>query len=130
MNRKFAEIFNIKIGKVVSWGIWFLILVLTMSVIKNIRRASQIKTEIRTEKTKVEKIKSENAQLEAQIANTQGLEFVEKEIRNRLGLAKEGEWMVILPDEEIVRKLAPKTQLDEDTLPDPNWKKWLKLFVL
>jgi hypothetical protein len=41
---------------------------------------------------------------------------------------KEGEVIVVLPDEDILRKLAPLLPTEENTLPEPNWKKWEKLF--
>ena len=44
-------------------------------------------------------------------------------------MAKEGEIVVILPDPETVRKFAPSIYTEEEPLPDPNWKKWLKLFL-
>ena len=44
-------------------------------------------------------------------------------------MAKEGEIVVILPDEHILRKLAPDREIEEEVLPDPNWKKWMKLFL-
>ncbi len=43
-------------------------------------------------------------------------------------MAKEGEIIIVLPDEEILGTLAPNLEEEEEALPDPNWKKWLKLF--
>lgn len=54
--------------------------------------------------------------------------FIEKEAREKLGLAKEGETVVVLPSEDYLRSLI--TPLDEEDVPinKSNWKKWLKLF--
>jgi cell division protein FtsB len=108
---------------------WILALFLLVSTIKNIGRVRNINNVVQNEKDKVEKMRQENAQLEAQIAQTQGSAFIEKQIRDKLGLAKTGEAIVVLPDAEILRKLAPQIPVEENTLPDPNWKKWLKLFI-
>ena len=107
---------------------WVLIVLLLASTVKNIEKVSGIKSAVQKEKEKVEKMKEDNLKLEAQIAQTQGSDFIDKEIRDKLGLVKEGEAIVVLPDADILRKLAPQMPMEEDTLPDPNWKKWEKLF--
>ena len=66
--------------------------------------------------------------MEQRLAEVKGEEYIEKQLRDNLGLAKEGEIVVVLPDEEILRKIAPSVPEEEDILPDPTWKKWLKLF--
>ena len=49
--------------------------------------------------------------------------FVEQEARNRLGLAKPGETVVILPDN---LKTGSKAA-EKDTI--PNWEKWWRLLL-
>ena len=115
-------------GRVWGYAVWVLILILAVSVIRNVRKAISIRSEIAREQAKVDKIKEQNARLEREIAQTQSETFIEKQVRDKLGLVKEGEAIVVLPDEETLRKLAPQIPMEEDTLPDPNWKKWLKLF--
>jgi len=126
--RKIVENLKIKAKKLLGIAVWVLIVLLLVSTVKNIERVSGIKSAVQKEKEKVEKMKEDNLKLEAQIAQTQGSEFIDKEIRDKLGLVKEGEAIVILPDAEVLRKLAPQMPVEEDTLPDPNWKKWEKLF--
>jgi len=106
-----------------------LVFLLLISTVKNIGRVGSINKAVQSEKDKVEKMKQENAELEAQIAQTQGSAFIEKQIRDKLGLAKAGEAIVVLPDVEILKKLAPRIPVEENTLPDPNWKKWIHLFI-
>ena len=50
-------------------------------------------------------------------------EFVEEEARNRLGMAKLGETVVILPDN---LKTGPKA-MEKSTI--PNWEKWWRLLL-
>ncbi len=116
-------------GRVWGYAVWVLILILTISVIRNVRKAISIRSEIAREQTKVDKIKEENARLEREILQTQSGAFIEKQVRDRLGLVKEGEATVVLPDEEILRRLAPQIPPESHTLPDPNWKKWIQLFI-
>ncbi len=89
----------------------------------------KVKEDIRAEKDKIAKIEKENEALQAQILESQSLEFIEKEVRDKLGLVREGETVVVLPDEDTLRKLAPQIHEDSSILPDPNWKRWLKLFL-
>lgn len=55
-------------------------------------------------------------------------QFIEREAREKLGLAKPGETVVVLPDEEVLQKLAPR--IEEETLPEelPIWRRWVELF--
>jgi cell division protein FtsB len=127
--KKLAESLKKRAGRLVGFAMWILAIMLLTSTAKNIVNVGRIRREVAEEKSRLEKMKAENARLEAQIALTQGSDFIEKQMRDKLGLAKEGEAIVILPDPEILRKLAPQMPTEEETLPDPNWKKWAHLFT-
>jgi cell division protein FtsB len=127
--KKMIESVKNKAKTLLGVATWVLVLLLFISTIKNIGRVRSINNAVQKEKNKVEKMKEENARLEAQIAQTQGSFFIEKQIRDKLGLAKAGEAIVVLPDVQILKKLAPQTPVEENSLPDPNWRKWLKLFI-
>jgi len=118
-----------KAKKLIGYATWILVLFLMISTIRNIARVRAINGFVQTEKDRLEQMKEDNARLQAQIAQTQGDAFIEKQIRDKLGFAKTGEAVVILPDPEILKKLAPQMPVEENSLPDPNWKKWLKLFI-
>lgn len=113
------------------WGylIWALIILFSVSTIRNVGKITRIKSDIESEKERVAKIQAQNDELKDKVARSQTVEFIEREIRDKLGLVKEGESVVILPDIETLRRLAPNLTREAETLPDPNWKKWLKLFL-
>ncbi len=117
------------INKIGVWGIWLLILLLALNLAKDIGRDRRIESQIQAEKAKLTKIQAENERLERELARAQSPDFIEKEVRNKLGLGREGEATVVLPDAETLRKLAPQIPVEIDSLPDPNWKKWLHLFT-
>jgi cell division protein FtsB len=127
--KNITENLKIKAKTLIGLATWVLVIFLLVSTVRNIGRVGNINKAVQEEKDKVEKMKEENAALEAQIAQTQGSAFIEKQIRDKLGLAKEGEAIVVLPDIDILRKLAPQIPIEENSLPDPDWKKWLKLFI-
>lgn len=118
------------IRKAGGWAIWALILLLGLNLAKDISHAREIKSQIDEQKAKVAKIESENAKLEAELLRTQSADFIEKQVRDKLGLGREGEAVVVLPEPEILKKLAPELNREVQTLPDPNWLRWVRLFIV
>src|SRR3972149_10859127 len=119
---------KLKLGKSLRYIFIALFLVLSISLIRNVIKISQAGKVVGEASLRVEILKEENLKLQERLSEVQGEAYVEKELRDKLGLAKEGETILVLPEEDIVRSLAPKLTEEEETLPDPNWKKWLKLF--
>lgn len=66
--------------------------------------------------------KSENAKMEAQLKDIQGDAYVEKIARDTLGLVKDGEAIVLLPN----RASGIENREKEGDV--PNWRKWWELF--
>jgi hypothetical protein len=55
--------------------------------------------------------------------------YRQKEARDKLGLARSGETVIVLPNEEILRRLSPrKADSQVENQKEPNWKKWANLF--
>jgi cell division protein FtsB len=66
--------------------------------------------------------------LKNSLSQSLGAGYIEQEARNKLGLAKPGETVVIMPDAS-----AGGSQISQPNLPQsvdtiPNWKKWWELF--
>lgn len=106
----------------------FIFLLMLASLIRNILRVVESNKRIEKIQGRVEKLKKENEELEEKLAVTKSEKYIEEQLRDKLGLAKEGEIVIVLPDEKILETLAPSLEEEEETLPDPNWRKWLKLF--
>ena len=119
---------KLRLGKSLRYLFIALFLFLSISLIRNIIKISQAGKVVGEASLRVEMLKEENLKLQERLDEVQDEAYVEKELRDKLGLAKEGETILVLPEEDIVRSLAPKLAEEEETLPDPNWKKWLKLF--
>lgn len=99
-----------------------------LSLFRNILKINEAKNRIQREKEKIVKLEEEGRILEEELRKMQGNEFLEKELRDKLGLAKKGESVVILPDSETLKKLVPEIPDEKDYLPDPIYVKWMKLF--
>lgn len=67
-----------------------------------------------------------NRELKKRLSEIKSQDFIEQQARDKLGLAKEGETLVIIPDEKINQVLGVAKQVVEPRL--PNWQGWLKLF--
>lgn len=106
-----------------------LVIFFAVSLYKNLSKVRGSDDRIENARNNLEELKRENNKLKEELKEKESEEFIEKELRDKLNLAKEGEIVVVLPDEEILRKLVPERIEEEDILPDPNWKKWLKLFM-
>jgi len=103
-------------------------LLMLISLSRNIVKAREAKERLKEKEGYIEKIRKENEDLDQRVTTFKSEEFIEKQLRDKLGLAKEGETIIVLPDEETIKKFAFNDEKEEEILPDPNWKKWFKLF--
>lgn len=117
-----------KLKDYLNYILLFLAFLFIVSLIRNILRINQANKEILKAEERVDEAIAENNELNVKVEELRSPEFQEVQLRDKLDLAKEGEVVVVLPDEEILRKLAPKRIEEENILPDPNWKRWMNLF--
>ncbi len=115
-----------------NYSIYFilcLIILFSVSLYKNALNVRMVEKKISDKDKEVQKKRDEQSELQKKLEYTQSQEFMEKQLRDKLGLAKEGEIVVVLPPPEVLRKFAPKHEDEVVKLPDPNWKKWVDLFL-
>lgn len=105
-----------------------ILILLTASLVRNILRILQAEDRVGEVRQRVESLGQENRKLKEELEKVESEAYVEFQARDKLGLTREGEIVVVLPDEEILRKIAPRIEEEEETLPDPTWQRWLKLF--
>lgn len=128
MRKNLLSLIKDKLQRYLNYVLIFISILLMVSLVRNIVRINNVNQSIKEEEEKVEKIRQENEELTARLEILRSDEYKEKQLRDKLGLAKEGELIVVLPDDEVLRSLAPKHVEEQDSLPDPNWKKWAQLF--
>ena len=78
-------------------------------------------------KVEVTSLEKENEELMEKVRETESQGFDEKEIRDKLGLAKPGEAVVVIP-EEMLRKGVGEFDEREFEFDEMVWKKWAALF--
>lgn len=105
----------------IIFGCIMAVIGLTRSIIE-LRGRSNMAEERQGE---LDKVKKENEELKKRYEEVQTPEFVEREIRERLGLVKEGETLVLVDKNQSPRSEQPVSNSDPQL---PNWKLWTKLF--
>lgn len=75
----------------------------------------------------LKRLETENKRLQRELEYAQSPEFIEQEARNRLGLGREGEEVVLLPKhQDSGLRTEDSGEKNKEEL--PNWKKWWRLF--
>lgn len=72
------------------------------------------------------KLEAKNRELKKQLLTVQSPEFIEEQARNKLGLGKSGETIVIIPEEKLKSVLGTSQSAQEKRL--PNWLGWFRVF--
>ena len=104
------------------------LLILLSGIIAIISFSSSIRSLLKKGDLFVEKeeklieLKSKNQEFKRALEEAQGEDFIEKEAREKLGMGKKGEVVVILPKN---KKQKTKNSKQEE---EQNWKKWYNLF--
>lgn len=73
----------------------------------------------------VYQLEAKNKELKKKLTQIQSPQFIEEQARNKLGLSKAGETIVIIPEEKL-RQVLGATQSAQVRL--PNWLGWFKVF--
>lgn len=128
MFKKLIQGIKLKLTTIKVWIILLLIVLFFISFLRTGYKIFEAKKAINQIKEKIVSLRVENENLQKELEKTQSEAFIEKQLRDKLGMAKEGEIVVILPDSETLGKLVREAEKEEEMLPDPNWKKWFKLF--
>lgn len=74
---------------------------------------------VEDEEARLLQLQQENEALKQELEYKKTQRFQEEEIRNKLGLVKEGEEVFVVPDDKVEEK-----QDGEKKKVIPNWKKW------
>ncbi len=104
-------------------------ILLSVTLVRNVLIIASANKKIQKTKNEILELEQKNEILKKQIEIAQTAEFKEKQARDKLGFVKEGEVVIVLPDEQTLKQFAPKTEEEKETLPAPIWKRWMKLFI-
>lgn len=111
-----------------NWKEWLILavgLIMALRVGTNVVRLHKLGAQVVEAERQLDSAKLKNADLKQKLEQAQTPEYLEKEVRNRLGYAKEGETVIIIPKEEL-STWGDLTSTDEAGLSNPL--KWWKLY--
>lgn len=112
------------------------IIIVSLFVIQGFSRSLielwQQKQRLSRAKQELSKLEEQEANLKKQLAYYQSDEYVEKIAREKLMLGKEGEEVILLPEQKDNNPINQYTNNPISTNGKqenlPNWKKWAQLF--
>ncbi len=102
------------------------ILGLSYSLSRQVYTSLQAGSRLDSEAEGLVALQQENSALKKQLAQTNSPSFVEQEARDKLDMARPGETVVIIPQEEIDKVLG--LSQDKPVEKVPNWQGWARLF--
>ncbi len=113
------------VKKIVIGLIVLVLLVITYNLIKQIMEATKSGERLSQAADGVYQLEVKNKALKEKLIQIQSPQFIEAEVRNRLGLAKAGETVVVIPEEKLKTVLGASSSAQ---IRFPNWLGWLKVF--
>jgi len=115
--------------KVGSGWVWWVGVVLGVIVAGktagNISRLMKIQAIVGRDKENLVAAETENSVLKRKLVEVQTADFVEREAREKLGMGREGERVVVMPDEKQVESGELKVESGKVE----NWRLWRKLYL-
>lgn len=100
------------------------LLLLGLNSFKRILSLQGTSKNVEKEEATLDTLRRENDSLKQELEYKKSQRFAEAEIRNKLGMAKDGEQVIVVPkkdDGTSTQDAVIKKQL-------PNWKKWQRIF--
>lgn len=114
------------IKKVVPIAIICLVLLIAYNLLVQITDAVRSQERLSNQVEVVYQLEAKNKQLRSKLSEIQSEEFIEEQARNKLSLSKQGETVVIIPDDTLKLVMGASASASEVRL--PNWLGWWKVF--
>lgn len=111
--------------KLILGLIIIIVLIIAYNLIRQIMEAVKSGERLSESAEAVYKLEIKNKELKEKLTQIKSPEFLEEEIRNRLGFAKPGETVVVIPQEKLKLILGASASAEVRL---PNWLGWLKVF--
>ena len=102
-----------------------MVLVVTYNLLVQINDAVKSGERLSEQADVVYKLEAKNRELKSKLSQIQSPQFIEEQARNKLGLSKAGETIVIIPEEKLKQVLGV-SESAQIRLPNPLG--WLRVF--
>lgn len=107
-----------------EWLMFLLGLVFAGRTSYRIWRLVQVRRIVTETRQRTDRAYRENELLKKRLAEVSNDAFVEREARDKLGMGKPGEVIIILPNQNSAQFSEKSAQENK-----PNWRKWWNLYV-
>jgi cell division protein FtsB len=115
--------------KTVSIVLVLIVVVLILvGLFKQINNALLAEQRLNQAVEEVAKLQDKNKGLKNKLLEVQSQDYIETIARDKLGLSRPNETVVVIPKESLNRVLGLNTKIEEIKL--PNWQGWLKLLKI
>jgi len=94
---------------------------------KQIFEALNVSNRVTQEATALSYLQKQNTDLNNRLKQVSEYDFIESVARNKLGMSKPGDTVVVIPKSSIDNILGAQKKVEEISL--PNWQGWLKLLI-
>lgn len=108
--------------KILALLTMFMLAIITRNIIISMHKLSSERERINSLSQNLEHEKKENQFLNEHLLYVKSDEFIEEQARNKLGMVKEGEYMIMEPQS------TESAEFQTEKREEPNWKKWWRLF--
>ncbi len=113
--------------KIIITGLIVVVLLIVYSLLNQITDALRSSDRLSAQAEAVFKLEAKNRDLKKKLSQIKSPEFIEQQARDKLGLSKGGETVVIIPEEKLKMVLGASNSAQEVRL--PNWMGWFKVFL-
>lgn len=114
------------IRKIILGASILVVLVITYNLLVQIMDAMRSGERLSSQAETVYKLEAKSRELKKKLSQIQSPLFIEQQARDKLGMAKPGETIVIIPEEKLKQVLGASQSSQEVRL--PNWLGWWKVF--
>jgi|SaaInlV_120m_DNA_4_1040238.scaffolds.fasta_scaffold27076_2 cell division protein FtsB len=114
-------------NKYLKWGIIGFQVVLIVSLVKGIEKSKHSRGRVESLLEEKQELGNQRAELLEKLEYVQGEDYLEKIARDELNLAKEGEVVVIVPEDSD--QFSVISSQEEKTAKKTNWEKWLDVIL-
>lgn len=112
--------------KIILATIIIVVLLVFYNLLRQINEAVKSGERLSEAADTVYRLEAKNRELKQKLSQIQSSQFIEEQARNKLGLSKSGETVVIIPDEKLKSVLGATSSAQTVRL--PNWLGWWKVF--
>lgn len=114
------------VQRFITGAIIVVVLVIAYNLVIQITTTMKSGERLSSQAEIVYKLEAKNRELKKKLTQIQSSEFIEEQARDKLGLAKPGETVIIIPEDKLKSVMGGTVSAQQLRL--PNWLGWWRVF--